>query len=134
MKQSISILLSLLLLLSSSGLSYAQHFCGDYEMLAKVTLGEQHLSCGMAMESSTCDGPSDTHGCCDNHFTKVDTDDHFSKASFDMALDTTFVIAFASVFVLDIPVVNSKETTALITYRPPPLERDIQVWYEVFLI
>ena len=45
-----SVLLAFLMLLSSSGVTYAQHFCGDHEMMAKFTLGEAHLSCGMAME------------------------------------------------------------------------------------
>ena len=47
MKKTISIFLSILILASSSGIAYAQHFCSGMEMMAEVTLGEKHLSCGM---------------------------------------------------------------------------------------
>ncbi len=133
-KRGIAVILSFLLLLSSSGLAYTQHFCGEYEMLAKITMGEQHLSCGMAMETASCDDATADHDCCDNHFTSVDLDDHFSKVSFNIAFDTQFVFAYVSVFLLEEPVVAQQKTIAYTTYRPPPLERDIQVWYEVFLI
>ena len=37
MQKLFSIILSLLLLLSSSGVSYAKHFCGEFVMIEKVT-------------------------------------------------------------------------------------------------
>lgn len=99
-KQVISIVLSLLLLLSSSGLTYAQHFCGDYEMMSKITLGEAHLSCGMEMMSATCEDTHDAmHNCCDNEYTAIDVDDNFATSSFDFQLNPVFVIAFVSIFV-----------------------------------
>jgi len=135
MKQLISIFLSVLLLASSTGIAYAQHFCGDYEMLSEITLGEKHLSCGMVMEDTACsDEHSEDHNCCDNEYTSVDTDDNFAKASFDIQFSKTFVAAFASVFVLIHTVDYITHRTSYAEYHPPPLIKDVPVFYETFLI
>ena len=54
MQKVFSILLSILMLASSTGVTYAKHFCGGYEVLSVVTLGEKHLSCGMIMNPDSC--------------------------------------------------------------------------------
>ena len=139
MKKIISILLSILMLASSSGIAYAQHFCGGMEMMAEVTLGETHLSCGMEEEAPTavCDGEnvaSETHGCCKNHITKIQTDDNFAKASFDLKLNKTFVATFVSVFVVKEVEITSAKKIFFADYSPPPLEQDLNILYETFLI
>ena len=135
MRKAISIFLSVLLLASSTGIAYAQHFCGDYEMLSKITLGEVHLSCGMAMEAPGCeDGDTKDQHCCDNHYTQVNTDDNFAKASFNIDVHPPFVAAFVSVFVLQQLIDYEVTTDFFPTYHPPPLYKDIPVLYETFLI
>ncbi|WP_203296170.1 HYC_CC_PP family protein [Luteirhabdus pelagi] len=133
-----SIALSLLLLLSSSGISYSQHFCGGMEMMAKLTLGEAHLSCGMDKAVDVCDEPSvsepDDDSCCNTEYTSVETDDTFVKASFDVDFDVTFAYAFVSVFVLDIQTNLDAEQPSFSEYNPPPLDRDLPVLYQTFLI
>jgi hypothetical protein len=135
MRNIISIILSVLLLLSSSGITYAQHYCGDMEMLSKVTLGEEYLSCGMAVEADGCEeNDSETHKCCDNQYTSVNTDDNFSKVIFNINFDQPCVVALVSVFVNQ-KTANFDETTSHFPlYHPPPLYMDIPVFYESFLI
>ncbi|PKA82491.1 hypothetical protein ATE92_0621 [Ulvibacter sp. MAR_2010_11] len=136
MRKIISIFLSVLLLASSSGIAYAQHFCGEYEMLSELTLGEKNLSCGMSMDIPDCEtkGTSEDHDCCDNHYTQVTTDDTFAKASFEINFTKTFVAAFVSVFVLEQPAIYTTNLISFAEYHPPPLEQDFQVLYETFLI
>ena len=135
MSKIISILLSVLLLLSSTGITYAQHYCGEFEMLSKVTLGEEHLSCGMAMETSGCeDSDAEDHHCCDNQYTSVTTDDHFAKANFNIDFHQSFVIAFISVFALQQMVEYKTSLDDYALYHPPPLNMDIPVLYDTFLI
>lgn len=139
MKKTISIFLSILILASSSGIAYAQHFCSGMEMMAEVTLGEKHLSCGMDENAlvSDCGDESvapESHDCCKNHFTKIQTDDNFAKASFDLKLNKTFVATFVSVFVLQEVEIAPAEKTFFADYNPPPLERDFNILYETFLI
>ncbi len=135
MKQYISILLSTLLLLSSSGIAYAKHYCGEFEMLSQITLGEENLSCGMVMEETSCDDEqTEEHSCCDNEYTQVTTDNHFAKASFDIQFDQNFVAAFVATFVLNIPIADTITKDLYSVYDPPPIIRDIPVLYETFLI
>ena len=137
MKKAISIFLSMLMLASSSGIAYAQHFCGGMEMMAGITLGQQQLSCGMDADipTSNCDDTDITdHGCCDNNFTKIQTDDNFAKAFFDLKLDKTFIATFFSVFVLHELEIASTAKTSFADYSPPPLLQDLNILYETFLI
>ena len=135
MKQVISIVLTLLLLLSSSGVTYAEHFCGDHKMMGKITLGEATLSCGMAMPVSTCEDElaAEPH-CCDNQYTSIDTDDNFAGESYDLQVNPTFVASFVAVFVLQCEREFTKDFDYFKDYSPPPLGEDLQVLYETFLI
>ncbi|AFL80063.1 hypothetical protein Aeqsu_0552 [Aequorivita sublithincola DSM 14238] len=139
MKKAISIFLSILMLASSSGMAYSQHFCGGLEMMSEITLGEKLLSCGMETNvlDSDCGGETtthDSHDCCKNHITKIHTDDNFAKASFNLKLNKTFVATFISVFVLQEVEITSTEKTFFADYNPPPLEQDLNILYDTFLI
>lgn len=135
MKQLTSILLSILLLASTSGVSYAQHFCGDFEMMAVVTLGEEELSCGMSMKTDSCgDEDTEEHSCCDNQYTKVTTDDNFNASEYELQLSSNFIVAFTSVFVVQSQEIASLEVVNYKEYDPPPLIKNLPVLYETFLI
>ena len=135
MKAILSIALSLLILLSSSGVAYAKHYCGGFEMLSKVTLGEEHLSCGMKMNIPSCgDEKQEDHGCCSNRYLKVQTDDHFAKVSFDFNFHAPWIPAFVTVFILPKLIVAEVPKSVFNEYLPPPIYKDIQILYETFLI
>lgn len=137
MKKTISILLSVLMFASSSGIAYAQHFCSGMEMMAEITLGEKLLSCGMEEVSDKCGDETfieKGHDCCENQFTKIQTDDNFTKASFDLKLNKTFVATFVTVFVLQEVEITSAEKIFFADYSPPTLEQDLNILYETFLI
>lgn len=137
MQKIISIFLSILLLTSSSGIAYAQHFCGGNEMLAKITLGEEHLSCGMNVQESECGSETiliEDHDCCENQYTIVKTDDNFSKASFELNLHKTFAAVFVSVFEVHGIDFFSSVSHIYSDYSPPPIDKDIPVLYQTFLI
>ncbi len=135
MKQVISIFLSVLLLASSTGIAYAEHFCGDFKMLSEITLGEKQLSCGMAIADPACTEEFEKdHNCCDNEYTSVNTDDNFVKANFDIQLDPNVVATFVSVFVPPLATAYTSSINNYGDYDPPPLLKDISVLYETFLI
>jgi len=136
-KKFISIVLSCLLLLSSSGIAYSQHFCGGYEVMAKFTLGEMFLSCGMEMDSGSCETTMDTQSekhCCDNEYTSVETDDTFAKASFEVTFSSYEFTAPVSEFPLQQAVLYTNNIDFFADYSPPPLGKDIPVLYQIFLI
>ena len=139
MKKSISIFLSILIFVSSSGIAYAQHFCSGMEMMSEITLGEKHLSCGMDANAtnSACNDQNAAvkpHDCCKNHITKIQTDDNFAKATFALKLNKIFAATFVSVFVLQEVEISSTHNSFFADYSPPPLEQNLHILYETFLI
>ncbi len=136
MKQLISILLTLLLLVSNFGVAYAQHFCGEYEMMAKVTLGHERLSCGMVMQESVCDQDkeNDSHSCCNNQYTQVEFDDTLTQTVFEFQTIPTFNLINRGVSSCVSEILTLQKQVVYITYNPPPLIKDIPVLLETFLI
>ena len=135
MQKAISFLLSVLLLASSTNVTYAKHFCGDYEVLSVLTLGEKHLTCGMKMNSNTCnDKKQEDQHCCKNKYENVEIDDNFAISSFDALLNVPFFKSLVSVFLLHQKYFNQQSLQFYADYNPPPLDKDIPVLYQVFVI
>lgn len=135
MQRLVSISLALLLLFSSTGITYAQHFCGDHMMMDGITLGKQDMRCGMVVVTSDCDSePQEPMGCCDNQYTSIDTDDSFVKASFSIDFDVLDV----AIVPMAIQFVSQDNTVSAVTeypcYRPPPNIQNLQITYQSFLI
>ena len=138
MKKTTSILLSLLLLTSATGIAYGQHFCGGALMKSMLTFSETTLNCGMEAMPNSCEKNSPKQSvhkksCCENELHQVEIDDHFSGSQAEFDLHKNFVFAFASVFMLNLheeALVRTKPTY----YFSPPIDKDVQVLYQVFLI
>jgi hypothetical protein len=135
-KQFISILLTLLLLISNTGVTYAQHFCGGYEMMAKVTLGHERLSCGMAMVQTDCDQAHEnkTHSCCNNQYTQVDLDDTLAQTVFQFQITPTFNSINTAISSAVSEILKHQKEGVYVKYNPPPLIKDLPVFFETFLI
>jgi len=135
LKQIISILLTLLLLISNTGITYAQHFCGGHQMMAKVTIGQERLSCGMALVKDLCDesGQSDTHSCCNNLYTQVVFDDTIEQPVLEFQLIPLFDVNNTAINSVSEILTPQKEVVYTI-YNPPPLIRDFSILFDTFLI
>jgi hypothetical protein len=135
MQKAISILLAVLMLASSTGVTYAKHFCGDYEVLSTITFGEKSLSCGMSMDSDNCDDDKqEPIDCCKNKYNNVDTDDNFAKTSFNLHLNAPFVASFVAVFIIQQVEINQQAHHLYADYDPPPLDEEITILHQVFII
>lgn len=130
----------MLLLFSATGIAYGQHFCGEHLVKTMITFSKASLDCGMDMEETplSCElGIEKTsiheNDCCDNQLHQVQTDDNFSGSQFAFDFHKNFIAVFASVFVLKHfkTVASSPE---IARYFPPPLGKDVQLLYQVFLI
>lgn len=133
MQKTISILLASLLLLSSSGLAYGQHFCGGRVMAEALVLGQKELSCSAGEERMQYE-KKQKPDCCVDVYHQVETDSEYSGSSFDISFDKNFVAAFVSVFILLTNETYLTEKDGFPEYFPPPLEKDIPVLYQTFLI
>ncbi|GEQ85401.1 hypothetical protein ULMS_09090 [Patiriisocius marinistellae] len=124
------------MLASNSGVMLAQHFCGEYKMMEKITYGVADLSCGMDVHSDCDSEGAKDHDCCDNEYESLGVDDEFNRLDLNekQIINTHFVAAFTTIFVLDLSLTANSKTTTYRAYLPPPLIKDIPVLYETFLI
>ena len=136
MKQITSILLTLLLLISNTGITYAQHFCGGHQMMAKVTIGQERLSCGMALVKDLCDEShqSDTHSCCNNLYTQVAFDDTVEQPVVEFQLTPVFDVDNNAIISSVSEILTLQEEVVYTIYNPPPLIKDFPVLFDTFLI
>lgn len=124
----------LLLLTSSTGISYAQHFCGDFEILSEITFGKKELSCGIDMKGSNCDMKVSSHNCCDNHYTSISTDDHFAKVQFQIDFTTIYITISVPVYTLQSEIQHNASLLSYAENHPPPLEQNLLILFSTFLI
>ena len=142
MKKVFSIALSLFLLASHISLTIGTHFCGGEAVEKKVVWASSHLGCGMEdMDESNKDASNTTPTektfselpCCENEFQALDVTDDFVKDASSFVINIDFVhIHVLTLLGLDITPVAAKNHYA--ENSPPPLERDIQILFQSFLI
>lgn len=136
MQRLLSTLLSILILLSSSGLVFAKHYCGTTEMNSKVTLGETDLNCGKVMASICCEAQPEEKGqfCCNNTYLKVSTDNQYAKVTYDFDFTMPWFVSRVEPFAPRRMEIQTGLETYFKLYRPPILSRDFQILLETFLI
>ncbi len=116
-------------------MAYAKHYCGGLEMESKITLGEESLSCGAKMGIPPKAVEShEKHSCCSDKYLQVTTDDHFAKASFDFHVENLWVPTLLEVLFTLNESVPKADQLVFSEYYPPPLQQNLQVLYETFLI
>lgn len=133
MQRVVAIVLSTLLLISSTGLTYAEHYCGSHKMMGQIALGHAHMSCGMSAPKDDCEQLSKLMDCCDNHYLSVDTDEDYAKVAFDFEPVIEFLPAVPVNIQWTAPAEISK-VKELPYYRPPPDELPLFILYETYLI
>ncbi|MEX0812972.1 MAG: hypothetical protein WD048_12205 [Chitinophagales bacterium] len=138
MQKVISIFFTLLLLLSNISLTMATHYCAGFVVKSQLMLGKGDLDCGMHKVKEECPFHSDTKErinkvpCCENEYLTVELKEDFNQTIQKLNFDIDFVQAFAQSK-------SEKYFPELIfpqygNYYPPPLDKDIQVLFQTFLI
>ncbi|GMQ27396.1 HYC_CC_PP family protein [Algoriphagus confluentis] len=137
MKASVSILMALLVFFASVGMAKTTHFCMGMEMKSELGFGEKHVDCGMNMpmdhSENDTDNQHDPNSCCENVTTQLQVDDEVSLKKAEIQFNLTFAVALIQVFVFSLDLTTA-ENTPLPDYLPPPIEQDLQVLYQSFLI
>ena len=138
MKKALSIFLSLLILISSTGITFSTHFCMGRAVHNELSLGMDILSCGMMDEAKSCTSDSEGQNlmapsCCDNEFLSIEIQDDYQKISNEISFEAQFLYAFTYTFLFDYQ--NDIELTlAHADHSPPLLEQDYQSLYQSFLL
>ena len=130
-------MIAFLVFFASVGMAKTTHFCMGMEMKSEIGFGNKRMDCGMNMPMDHSENETDNHrdpkSCCENVTTQLQVDDEFQLKKSDLSLSLNFALAFVQVFVFGMENIPS-ETTALPPYSHPPLEQDLQVLYQSFLI
>lgn len=137
-RQIILLALTLLVLVSSTGISVGMHICGG--KLRDLTFSGEPAACPMAQKQvklPPCHSSEqgDSNNCCEDHKLVVERLDVASDTKFISlnSLDLKFIVAVKAVILkLFAPEVALKPTYAL--YSSPPLARDIPVLVQSFLL
>ena len=142
MKQIFSILLSFILLASHSYLTIGTHFCGGEAVESKILLGETHLGCGMMDMEEPCEDSDncnknktsfDKTPCCENKYQTVQSTAEFVKEATQIAFSFEFAEAFIYT-TLNFDLFSNSTQQFYAMYYSPPIEKDIQVLFQTFLI
>ena len=139
MKKIVAISLAFILLFSNLGFAVGTHYCGGEEVMSRFLLGESALSCGMAAMESNCDSDHgdglsfSKSGCCENEYRSFQVDDNYHPELVKLVQNFSFAVAF---FYTDYftGLFPSVEKTFYSDYSPPPLEKDLRVLFQTFLI
>ena len=136
MKRLSAILLSLIMLFSSMGITYSTHYCMGRAVESKLMIGEHDLSCGMSEMDNACDSEVARFmapGCCDNTTLSIETEEDYQKQAQKFSLDNSFLFAF-SYTLLYSNSFNAEQSVAHSDHHPPPLEQDYLSLYQSFLL
>ncbi len=142
MKKVFSILLSFLLLVSHMSFIVGTHYCGGETVESKLILGETHLGCDMSLGSMSCSvtGEADSHQvtienqpCCENEYQSFQLTNEFVKEASSITFSVNVALAFVNVDTF-LERFSTGTPHSFIDYSPPPLEQDLQVLFQTFLI
>ncbi|MFY0654366.1 MAG: hypothetical protein JXQ96_20180 [Cyclobacteriaceae bacterium] len=137
MRKIIAISLSILLVVANIGFTVGTHFCLGMAVETKLIIGAGELDCGMNMvktcETDTAIPTIQKKGCCDNHFVSLQIEDEYNSTSFEFNSDGKFLFTLAFAF-FQINYEENADNTSYREYYPPPLNQDVQVLFQSFLI
>ncbi len=126
------------MLASNIGIASNTHFCGGEAVEHTLSLGIEHLDCGMAETEQSCSSANghdqlNAKPCCDNQHDLLQLDEDVTLIQQAPEVNKTFVVAFIHTFLVQVFSFEKKESFYL-NYSPPLLKQDVQVLFQSFLI
>lgn len=135
MQKSISILIAFLLLISTTQLTFGQHYCEGKVVAAAMMVGQEKMSCEPSPTDLGCeDEDTELADCCLNVYHQVETDTDYSGSHFTVDFNPVFVITETFNLSFRQFDIYSLKSTLYQKYLPPPLQKDIPILYQTFLI
>lgn len=134
LKRILAISLSALMLISSTGVSLATHFCMGRAVETKLSLGEAELDCGME-ETQSCEHQTQLHRipCCDNEYQSISHDENFSLSKLLISFELSLQAEIFRLFDWQ-PNFDKLLSTLNLFYPQPPLAQDLPILHQSFLL
>jgi hypothetical protein len=139
-KRIILLTLTLLVLVSSTGISVGMHLCGGE--LEDLAFFGAKADCPMEQQKETLPpchqvpGAGDLADCCDDHILVFEHSEASAATKAQLlakTLDLKFVAAF-KVVILQLFAPETERASTYALYTDPPLARDIPVLVQAFLL
>ena len=113
------------------------HFCMGHAMKSEIGFSQKHLDCGMNMpmdhSENEDDNQKDPKSCCENITEQLQVDDDVELKKADLKLNLNFSVSLIHVFIFGLDLIDTDQSTFTF-YLSPPLNQDIHVLFEQFLI
>ncbi|MBL4623920.1 MAG: hypothetical protein JKY42_02080 [Flavobacteriales bacterium] len=134
MKGLFSVILSLVILVTTSGFTLSSHICGGHRVKTVIAMTQADVSCGMEEAISTCDSSeAEMKGiCCQNEIIKIQLDEEYEQQ-----VNTAVSVQFLKVLVSSYLYLFNNNTANIDFYKdysPPLPDKDIPVLFQTFLI
>ena len=142
MKKVFSILFSVVFLVSHISLTIGTHYCGGQAVQNKILIGKTHLGCNISGMEEPCEKSAKTNDngvsynkvpCCENEYQAFQAANDF----IEYVAPITFTNAFAAAFIctpLNLGTFPKTTNQFYSEYSSPPLEKDIQILFQTFLL
>lgn len=139
MKRTFSIFLSLLILTTNVGITFAAHYCEGKVVKTSISFWEDSINCGMTDMSQPCENESQSStvkrkSCCENTFVQLKIEDNYNTPTIAKStVDFNFIVAFLTTHI-NLYSCNASTEAEYLKYSPPLLTLDIPVLIQSFLI
>ena len=136
LKKLLAISLSIIMLMSSTGVTLATHFCMGHAVDTQWSLGKADLDCGMGMAVvQTCEHETQLNRvpCCENEYQSASHDESLIEADLLLNFKLSFYIATISLFNWQ-PTIYTANFSQNSLYSPPLLAQAFPVLHQSFLL
>lgn len=136
------IVMALVLVIANFGLTISTHYCQGEAVETQLNLTHAGLTCGMMDMNNSCDIPlqnenNETHidktPCCQNEYQTLQLTEDFVQDSAPITFHVDFALAFVYA-TLNLDLFPNSTQQSYTEYHSPPIEKDIQVLFQTFLI
>lgn len=136
------IVMAFVLVASNLGLTLSTHYCQGDALESQINLTPVDLGCGMADMGNSCALPVELHGdktqfdntpCCENEYQTIQPTEDFIKEATPVTFNIDFAIAIVYA-TLNPDLFPNSTQQSYTEYHSPPIEKDIQVLFQTFLI
>ncbi|MFZ6052961.1 hypothetical protein ABHV44_13180 [Flavobacteriales bacterium DA487] len=123
---------------SQLGLVIGTHFCGGEAVKSELSVGKASLDCGME-EMESCENKHSKDAvaskpCCDNHYLSLDVDSEYNSQQNLTVNQLKLVVVATVVFFNWTEFFPLTQTPNFADIPPPPLESDLTVLFQSFLL
>ena len=142
LRKILHIVMVLVLVTANLGLTISTHYCQGEAIKSQVNLLPEDLDCGMMGMNSSCNIPvkNDNHKthidnipCCQNEYQTIQLTEDFIRDATPITFHVDFAIAIVYA-TLNLNLFPNSTQQSHTEYHSPPIEKDIQVLFQTFLI